>query len=110
MALFVYSILSKWYITIAITGIVVAFWVFKGLSDSGVLKKAEDVVFGAFGEAKSVARYCVPKITNLEDFWNCLQNPPKYEPTAHEQELGKLYQDNIDPDIYDPRQDPYYSE
>ena len=60
---FVYGILSKWFVTIFITGIVVAYWVFKGLSDSGILKKAEDIVFDALIQTKSVAQYCIPKIT-----------------------------------------------
>ena len=40
---FVYGILSKWFITIFITGIVVAYWVFKGLSDAGMMLLAAEL-------------------------------------------------------------------
>ena len=89
MILFVYGIVSKWYIAITLTALVVTFWMFKGLSDAGVIKMAEDVVFGAFREAKSVARYCVPKITDPKEFWDCLQSPPEYNETEEEKGLEK---------------------
>lgn len=107
MALFVYGILSKWYITVALAAVVVAFWVFKGLSDSGILKKAEDVVFDALNQTKAVARFCVPKISDLSNFWNCLQNPPEYVPLEEEQQIRGMQDDTIDPSLLNRRKDPY---
>ncbi len=89
MIVFVYGIVSKWYITIFVTAIVVTYWVFRGLSDSGLIQAAEDVVFKAFNDTKSVARFCVPKITNFGDFWDCLQNPPEYNPSQEEKTLER---------------------
>lgn len=74
MVVFVYGILSKWYIMIFATAIIVTFFVFKGLEKSGVLQGAEDIVSHAFLETKAVAKICVPKIANLEQFWQCLQS------------------------------------
>ena len=110
MTLFVYGILSKWFITIFVTAIIVTYWVFKGLSDSGILKIAEDVVFDAFNQTKSVARYCIPKIDKLEPFWNCLQNPENYKnyiPTKEELEIEQGVKKFIDPTNSFTPKDPY---
>ncbi len=106
---FVYGILSKWFVTIFITGIVVAYWVFKGLSDSGILKKAEDIVFDALIQTKSVAQYCIPKIAHLGDFWACLQDPPAYVPTEEESKLEEGMKKIIDPINYN-KPNPYDNE
>ena len=89
MLLFVYGIISKWYIMVMVSAIIVAYWVLQGLTQAGVLQAAEEVVSKALSDTKSVARYCVPKITRLEDFWECLQRPPKYEATPDEIHLEK---------------------
>lgn len=67
--IFVYSILSKWYIMVMLTALMVTFWVFKGLTDTGILQAAEKTVSAALKDTKSVARYCVPKILSFSDFW-----------------------------------------
>lgn len=89
MGLFVYGLFSKWYLMITITALIVTFWVFKGLEQAGVLQAAEVVVSKALNDTKAVARYCIPKITNIKDFWECLNNPPKYEPSKQDKELWK---------------------
>lgn len=108
MAIFVYGILSKWYLMIAVAAMVVVFWVFKGLSDTGILKQAETTVLDALSQTKSVARFCVPKILNLESFWHCLQDPPEYPDEEEIEAIQKLHKESsvIDPDIYDSR-NPY---
>lgn len=107
MILFVYGIISKWYITIFVSAIVVVFWVFKGLEGAGFIQAAEDVVFRALKDTKAVARYCVPKIGNLGDFWGCVQAPPEYEEIEDELLLKKNITDllklNAEPsDVEDP--------
>jgi hypothetical protein len=87
MGIFIYTILTKWYLMIAVGGLVVAFWVFKGLEESGVLHSSWQVVEKAVNDAKSVARYCVPKITDIRSFWYCLEHPPKYQRTKDEELL-----------------------
>ncbi|WPY01019.1 DUF2670 domain-containing protein [Candidatus Trichorickettsia mobilis] len=87
MGIFIYGIITKWYLMIAVGAVVVTFWVFKGLEQAGVLTATEKVFSKALNDSKSVAKYCVPKIANLRDFWSCLDNPPDYTPEADEQTL-----------------------
>lgn len=107
MVLFVYGIMSKWYIMVMVTAMVVTFWVFKGLSDAGILQAAEKVVSEALRDTKSVSRYCVPKIANLREFWNCLQKPPSYEETKEEKALNEGLNDLLDFGNYEEEKDPY---
>lgn len=97
MGIFVYSILTKWYIIVAVGGIVVMYWVFKGLESAGVLEAIQNILEKAVTDAKSVAKNCVPKITNLQNFIDCLDNIPKYNPEQTEIQL----QNNIDAIIHD---------
>lgn len=96
MIVFVYGILSKWYIMIFMTSIIVTFFVFKGLEESGVLEGAEAVVSKAFTETKAVAKYCVPQIKSLEKFWDCLQHTPEYKPSTKEMQHEKDLQKGLD--------------
>lgn len=89
LGLFVYGILSKWYILIMFTAVIVAYWGLKGLEQAGILSAAEKIVTQAMLDAKSIAKYCTPKIVNLNDAWNCVQNPPSYEADKNEIELQK---------------------
>jgi hypothetical protein len=107
MVLFVYGIMSKWYIMIMFTAVVVTYWVFQGLTDAGILQEAERVVSRALRDTKSVARYCVPKIANLGDFWYCLDNPPRYEETKEEKDFEKGLNDLLDFNNYEQSEDPY---
>jgi hypothetical protein len=110
MFVFVYGILSKWYLMIAMAGLVVTFWVFKGLDEAGVLKATEEIVTKALSDTKAIARYCVPKINNISTFWSCLDNPPAYEKTDEEKSL----EEGITKDLKTPQKpqslpnaDPY---
>jgi hypothetical protein len=95
--LFIWSIVSKWYIAVVITALVVTFWVFKGLNKAGVLAAAEEVIFRAFSDSKSIAQHCVPKILDLQDFWSCVNSPPRYEPGKDELLLQKKLTDFLTP-------------
>lgn len=108
MVIFVYGIISKWYIMVMIPALVVTFWVFKGLTDAGILQEAENVVSKALNDTKSIARHCVPKIANLRAFWDCIENPPRYEPTTDEQNLENSFKDLLDIKNYNTNEeDPY---
>jgi len=107
MTLFVYGIVSKWYVMVMVTAMVVTYWVFRGLSDAGVITAAEQVVSQAFGDAKSVSQNCVPKIADPKAFWECLSNPPKYRPTGDEDKLQKNLENLVDINKYLPPEDPY---
>ncbi|MEM6339012.1 MAG: DUF2670 domain-containing protein [Pseudomonadota bacterium] len=107
MVIFIYGIMAKWYVMIMVAAIVVTFWVFTGLKDSGFLDEAEKVVAKALSDSKSVARYCVPKIMSFSDFWDCLESPPKYVPTKNEKAFEEGLTDLLDFNSYDQSKDPY---
>jgi hypothetical protein len=107
MVIFIYGIIAKWYVMIMVTALVVAFWVFSGLKDSGFLDEAEKVVSSALEDTKSVAKYCVPKILDLRAFWDCLESPPQYKPSEEEKDFEKGLTDLLDISTYDQNKDPY---
>ncbi len=82
MGIFVYGILSKWYVMVVIGAMIVTFWVFKGLEKAGVLDAINAQLKKGFDESQAVAQHCTPLIMNLADMWNCIQNPPAYLDTA----------------------------
>lgn len=117
MGVFVYSLLTKWYLTIAVASLVVTYWVFKGLQSVGVIDAAEKIVGQALYDSKSVAKYCVPKITNLESFWSCLNNLPEYTPEQDEVDLESkvdILKQNLQNQSASPgaanNLDPYYDD
>ena len=74
MGLFVYGILSKWYILVMIATISVTFWVFKGLEQAGVIDAITKELKYGFLQAQAVAQKCTPKIMNLADMYDCIQH------------------------------------
>lgn len=107
MVIFIYGIMAKWYVMIMVAAVVVTFWVFSGLKDSGFLDEAEKVVSKALSDSKAVARYCIPKIMSFSAFWDCLESPPKYVPTKQEKAFEKGLTDLLDISSYDQEKDPY---
>lgn len=73
MGLFVYGILSKWYVMVMLGVMIVTFWVFKGLQKSGVLDEAEKTVRHGLLEAQAVAQHCTPLIRDLGKMWKCIE-------------------------------------
>ncbi len=99
MIVFVYGILSKWYILIFVSVVVVVFFVFKGLDEIGLIDKFTTVLSRSFYEVKAVAQNCTPKLLDFRDLWACLGNPGKYEPIPAEQELMNIFtQDPVNGD------------
>ncbi|HJK86634.1 MAG TPA: DUF2670 domain-containing protein [Candidatus Megaira endosymbiont of Nemacystus decipiens] len=107
IVIFIYGILSKWYLMVMLSAIFVAFWVFKGLTDIGFMEEAEKTVSKALQDSKSVARYCIPKIMDFGEFWECLQDPPEYESTEEEKAFQKNAEDLLNFEKYDQQKDPY---
>ncbi|MBF8246984.1 MAG: DUF2670 domain-containing protein [Rickettsia sp.] len=89
MVLFIYGIISKWYILVFVSTIAVTFWVFKGLNDLGLLDKFTAILVKNFTIVKSVAKNCTPLITKPDALWGCLGNPGVYEASKDEQDLEK---------------------
>lgn len=92
MGIFVYGIISKWYIMVMLASSIVTYWVFKGLEESGVLKDAYHIVSRSLEESKLIAQHCTPKIKDLKLFWNCVESvgSMRYIPTEDEK---RLYED-----------------
>lgn len=107
MSIFIYGILTKWYIIVMVPAVVVTFWIFKGLTDAGILQTAENVVSAALTETKSVAKNCIPKILSFGDFWECLQNPPEYTPEKDEIKFLEDTKNLLNLDNYTQTPDPY---
>lgn len=107
MVLFIYGIMAKWYVMIMVAAVVVTFWVFTGLKNSGFLDEAEEVISKALSDSKAVAKYCVPKIMNFSAFWECLESPPRYVPTQDEKAFEEGLTDLLDFNNYDQEKDPY---
>ena len=78
MGVFIYGIISKWYIMVMLASVVVTFWVFKGLQKAGVLQAAQNTVAEALFEAQSIAQNCTPLIMDLGATWDCIKNTPSY--------------------------------
>lgn len=93
--LFIYGILSKWYVLFTVTSIVVTYWVLKGLDEAGILSNIESTIFKSFGEVKAVAKYCTKHIGNLSNFWECVNNIPEYIDTKEEKELMQILQNQL---------------
>ncbi len=100
LGIVVYSFFSKWYLLIALTGVVVTYWVYDGLKSAGVLDTAETIIKKALNESKSVAQNCVPKIANISVFWECVNNPPVYRPLTKE-DLERIRHQALSPNLTD---------
>jgi hypothetical protein len=108
-ALFIYTIISKWYLIVAVAGLMVCYWVFQGLAQAGILRDVEKIVVEVLYDVRSVAKYCTPKIRDLGAVWDCIQNLPEYTPDADEEKLNKLHIPFVEHDdsYSDDHRNPY---
>lgn len=126
--LFVYGILSKFYLYVIGTSVIVVYFVFKGLSDAGAIAAFEKTFFYGLNTSKQVAQHCIPKISRgINEVVKCIANPPTYNPNADEKikfiennlerwvkdggEKGTIYTQGVETHPYqvNPR-NPYQSE
>jgi hypothetical protein len=111
VGIFIYGFLTKWYIIIGLGGVMVFFWVIKGLDQAGVLKKSTAIILDGVNSSKSVAKYCTPKITNISNFIDCLNNPPKYEADQNDESVNRVLEKALrNHEVYNPtkeRRNPY---
>ncbi len=101
MVLFIYGIISKWYVLVFVSTIAVTFWVFKGLNDLGLLDRFTHFLIEHFTIVKAVAKNCTPLIQDIGYLWDCLGDPGSYEPSQDEKDLEKILTDGIVPDSTD---------
>lgn len=104
MVLFIYGLMSKWYIMIMVTAVTVTFLIFKNLKDMGVIDAVEKNISSNLTDVKSVAQNCVPKMFNFGEFWECLKHPPEYNPSEDEKKLEQDLQNLLNFDNYDKNQ------
>ena len=90
IGVFIYGIIAKWYIAVFLAGILVVYWVFKGLESTGILDTAFAKLTEVLNLSKAIAKNCTPKILNLNNLWNCLGDPGPYQPAVGESELNNV--------------------
>ena len=69
---FIYSLMSKWYVIIAIPAMVVTYNVFKALSDAGILDKMQKNLEAILAEITKVSVDCPKYLGDFNDFLQCL--------------------------------------
>ena len=69
---FIYSLMSKWYLIIAIPAMVVTYNVFKGLSDAGILDKMQKNLENILTTLVKVSVDCPQLLANFNAFLQCL--------------------------------------
>lgn len=96
IGIFISSILAKWYVVVMFAAVMVAYWVLKGLEQAGVLGMFQGTLLEALYTSKSIAQYCTPLIMDLKATWDCISNPPVYNPTGDESSLQKAVDGILD--------------
>ncbi|WP_341792806.1 MULTISPECIES: DUF2670 domain-containing protein [unclassified Rickettsia] len=112
MGLFLWGIISKWYLMVAITSLIILYYVAKGLDDIGFIDYVTKTVSEELEQTKAVAQNCTPKLgadwNHLVRFWDCLGDPGKYEVREGtgekqlQQSMDKLIQNQPDGTIPEP--------
>lgn len=119
MGMFLWGIIAKWYVMVAVASLVVLFWVAKGLEQIGFINYVTTATTEILDTSKAIAQHCTtklgPNFESLTNFWKCLGDPPKYEvregtgEKALEDGLEKLLpKDGTVPEIL-PYRNPYDS-
>lgn len=83
MGVFLWGIITKWYLMIAIASLIVLFYVVKGLEKIGFIDFFTKTTIEILDTSKAVAQNCTVKLgpdwEHLVSFWNCLGDPGQYE-------------------------------
>jgi hypothetical protein len=82
MGIFLWGIITKWYLMIAVASLIVLFYVAKGLEQIGFIDYFTKSTIEVLDTTKAVAQNCTTKLGTRDgfvSFWNCLGNPGKYE-------------------------------
>jgi|GEM_PF-935106 len=91
MGVFLWGIITKWYLMIAVASLIVLFYVVKGLEKIGFIDYFTTTTIEILDISKAIAQNCTTKLgpnwDNLVNFWNCLGDPGQYTP---EQGTGEI--------------------
>lgn len=123
MGIFLWGLITKWYLMIAIASLIVLYYVAKGLDQIGFIHYFTNSTIEILDTSKAIAQNCTTKLgPNQSDFvrfWDCLGNPGEYKinnNTGEQQleqgidQLIKTQPDNTIPEAaipvnpYDPNQ------
>jgi len=88
---FIRALFAKWYIIVVIASFSVLYSTYTALRDKGIIAKAEAILLDATSQIKGAAQNCMPLITDLNLFWNCLGQPNHYSPTQED----KMMEDTL---------------
>ncbi|ADE29782.1 DUF2670 domain-containing protein [Rickettsia prowazekii] len=99
MGFFLWSIITKWYLIIAVASLITLYYTVLGLKKIGFIdyfgRETEDIL----SQSKAVAQNCIPKLKlvngklPLNEFWDCLSDPGEYK---HEEVTGaRVLEDEI---------------
>ncbi len=88
MGMFLWGIIAKWYLLIAIPLLVITFWTMKGFEQIGLLNFITTETVKILATTKAIAQNCIPTLgargvdstsQNLQNFWTCVGDPPAYD-------------------------------
>lgn len=83
MGIFLWGLITKWYLMIAIASLIVLFYVAKGLQQIGFIDYFTKTTVEILDTSKAIAQNCTTKLgpdwNHLVSFWNCLSDPGEYE-------------------------------
>ena len=99
MGFFLWSIITKWYLMIAVASLITLYYTVLGLKKIGFIdyfgRETEYILL----QSKAVAQNCIPKLKlvngklPLGSLWNCLSDPGEYK---HEEGTGaKVLEDEM---------------
>ena len=97
MGFFLWSIITKWYLIIAVASLITLYYTVLGLKKIGFIDYFTETTVEILDTTKAVAQNCTTKLgpnwNHLVSFWNCLSNSGEYK---HEEETGaKVLEDEI---------------
>ncbi len=97
-----YGLISQWYLVLMTLSVIVLYWVVKGLDQAGVIDKAFYALRNAGKQMKGFAQYCTPRIMDIHDFLDCMNNTPEYTGD----EATNLFEQETEKDIEELKKHP----
>ncbi|HJD55812.1 MAG TPA: DUF2670 domain-containing protein [Rickettsia endosymbiont of Pyrocoelia pectoralis] len=83
MGVFLWGLITKWYLMIAIASLIVLYYIAKGLEQIGFIDYFTKSTTEILDTSKAIAQNCTTKLgpdwDHLVSFWNCLSDPGQYE-------------------------------
>lgn len=83
MGIFLWGLITKWYLIISVASLIVLYYVVKGLDRIGFIDYFTRTTVEILDTSKAIAQNCTPRLgpdwNYLVNFWNCLGDPGQYE-------------------------------